>query len=153
MPSVGFDTNVLAYLADVDRSPDDGAKIELVGTLVPRLGGVARLVAPLQALGELYFVLCRTSATRQQAREIVSRFADEFVPAATGLDEFEAALTLATDHKLQLWDALIIQAAVAADCTLLLSEDMQDGFTTGGLTVVNPFAETTHPKLAALLAR
>jgi predicted nucleic acid-binding protein len=34
---------------------------------------------------------------------------------------------------------------------LLLSEDMQHGFVSRGMTVVNPFAEPTHPKLAALL--
>lgn len=151
VPSVGFDTNVLAYLAGVDRSPADGPKIAAVKTLVPRLGTMARLVAPLQALGELYVVLCRTDATRQQARAIVSHFAEEFDTAATVSDEFEAALTLATEHKLQLWGSLIIQAAADAGCAILLSEDMQDGFTTRGITVCNPFAPTPHPKLAALL--
>lgn len=43
-------------------------------------------------------------------------------------------------------------AAAAAGCTLLLSEDMQGGFVTRGLTIVDPLREDTHPKLAALLA-
>ena len=150
--SVGFDTNVLAYLAGVDRSPADGPKITAAKALVPRLGRVARLVAPLQALGELYVVLCRTDATREQARAVVRTFAAEFDTIATGPNEFDAALTLATEHKLQLWDSLIIQAAAAHGCSVLLSEDMQDGFTHQGLTIANPFAATPHPRLAALLA-
>ena len=150
--SVGFDTNVLAYLAGVDRAAADGPKIAAAKALVPHLGKVARLVAPLQALGELFVVLCRTDATREQAHAVVRHFAAEFDTAATGPDEFDTALTLATDHKLQLWDALILTAAADAGCSLLLSEDMQDGFATGGLTVANPFASTPHPKLAALLA-
>jgi hypothetical protein len=34
---------------------------------------------------------------------------------------------------------------------LLLSEDLQEGFTWRGVTVTNPFASALHPLLAALL--
>jgi predicted nucleic acid-binding protein len=33
----------------------------------------------------------------------------------------------------------------------VLSEDLQDGFTWHGVTVVNPFRETPHHLLAALI--
>src|SRR3546814_8339069 len=62
-----------------------------------------------------------------------------------------SAADLVVDHKLQYWDALIVTAAADAGCTLLLSEDRQHGFVTRGLTIVNPFAEPTHPKLSSLL--
>ena len=42
-------------------------------------------------------------------------------------------------------------AAGEAGCRLLLSEDLQDGFTWSGVTVVNPFAKNRHPILTALL--
>jgi hypothetical protein len=32
-----------------------------------------------------------------------------------------------------------------------LSEDLQEGFTWGGVTVINPFASPQHPLLQALL--
>jgi predicted nucleic acid-binding protein len=43
--------------------------------------------------------------------------------------------------------------AVAAEgsCRLLLSEDLQDGFSWRGVTVANPFAAVRHPLLAAML--
>ena len=34
---------------------------------------------------------------------------------------------------------------------MLLSEDMQEGFTWGGVTVVNPFADEKHDLLVNLL--
>ena len=34
---------------------------------------------------------------------------------------------------------------------LLLSEDLQDGFTWRGVTVANPFSASPHPLLAGLL--
>lgn len=55
-------------------------------------------------------------------------------------------------HRLGIWDALILSAAADAGCRLLLSEDLQDGFTWGGVTVANPFAASRHPLLEALLS-
>jgi hypothetical protein len=46
-----------------------------------------------------------------------------------------------------------MSAAADARCRLLLSEDLQDGFTWTGVTVVNPLAHSTHPLLRALIAR
>jgi predicted nucleic acid-binding protein len=62
-----------------------------------------------------------------------------------------AALNLASEHRLQIWDAVILSAASSAGCRLLLSEDLQDGFTWNGLTVVNPFSKTPHHLLADAL--
>ena len=36
---------------------------------------------------------------------------------------------------------------------MLASEDLQDGFTWGGVTVVNPFASPQHALLRALLEK
>jgi hypothetical protein len=45
---------------------------------------------------------------------------------------------------LQTWDALIVQAALEADCQVLYSEDLQAGRRFGALHVVNPFATQAH---------
>lgn len=37
------------------------------------------------------------------------------------------------------WDSLIVAAAQLQNCCLLLSEDLQNGATYGGVTVRNPF--------------
>lgn len=47
---------------------------------------------------------------------------------------------------------MILSAAAEAGCRLLLSEDMQSGFTWAGTTIVDPFAAETHPLLATLKA-
>jgi predicted nucleic acid-binding protein len=39
----------------------------------------------------------------------------------------------------------MLAAAAQAGCRLLLSEDMQDGFTWRGVTIRNPFAATPPP--------
>jgi len=54
------------------------------------------------------------------------------------------AMDVAAVHELATWDAVILAATAEAGCRLLLSEDMQEGFTWGGVTIVNPFAPTPH---------
>jgi predicted nucleic acid-binding protein len=51
----------------------------------------------------------------------------------------QAALALARDHGLGLYDALIVAAALDAGCDTLFTEDLQHGRKFGNLTIVNPF--------------
>ncbi|WP_191059367.1 PIN domain-containing protein [Geminicoccus harenae] len=53
----------------------------------------------------------------------------------------ELGLQLARRYGLSVYDAMIAAAAVEAGCTVLWSEDMQDGMLVAGqLTIRNPFA-------------
>jgi predicted nucleic acid-binding protein len=61
------------------------------------------------------------------------------------------ASDLVADHQFAIWDAVILASASEAGCRLLLSEDMQDGFTWGGVTIANPFAPEPHKLLRGLL--
>jgi len=53
---------------------------------------------------------------------------------------------------LRIWDAIVLATAAEAGCQMLLTEDLQAGFTWGGVTVVNPFAVPPHTLLMGLLA-
>jgi predicted nucleic acid-binding protein len=151
MTRVALDSNILAYLAGVSRSAEDEIKIGRVRDLVEKLGDIASLIAPAQTLGELFIVLRRSGADAQEARAILLEFSQAFGTSASEMKTALAAADLVVDHKLQFWDALIVTAAAEAGCTLLLSEDMQHGFVTRGLTIVNPLGHDPHPRLAALL--
>ena len=150
MTRVALDSDVLAYLAGVSRSSEDETKITEARSLIEQLAGHVSLIAPAQAMGELFVVLRRSGASASEARSILIEFADAFGTSASESNSVLAAADLVVDHKLQFWDSLILTAAADAGCTLLLSEDMQSGFVTRGLTIVNPFSKPVHPKLAAL---
>lgn len=151
MTRVALDTNILTYLAGVSRSAADDAKIGLVRKVIGRLGTTVSLVAPAQTLGELFVVLRRSGASAADARAILLEFEQAFGSSASERRTFIAAADLVVDHKLQFWDALIVTAAADAGCTLLLSEDMQDGFVARGLTIVDPLKSDLHPRLAVML--
>lgn len=153
MKRIALDSNILVYLAGVANADEDEPKIATAQVTVRALGESAVIVVPVQALGELFVVLRRSGVPADEARRTVLEYTENLSIPATSQATMTDALDLVLDHRMQLWDALILSAAADAGCTMLLSEDMQDGFVARGVTVVNPLAEKLHPKLAALLAR
>ena len=76
---------------------------------------------------------------------------DAFPLIETSETVIVAAVELAASHRLGMWDAVILASAAEGGCRLLLTEDLQEGFTWNGVTVTNPFARTPHPLLRELL--
>jgi predicted nucleic acid-binding protein len=148
---IAFDSNILLYLSGLAKLPADVTKIADSRKLHTELSLRFDCVMPLQTAGEVYSVLSRSGISRIEARDGVMDLKKQFEIAVADAGTFDAALDLATEHQLQFWDALILNVAADAGCTLLLSEDMQDGFAWRGVTVVNPFAKKMHKRLARVL--
>lgn len=145
---VALDTNVLAYAEGVNGTERRDLALDLLRGLPQQA-----TVISAQVLGELFDVLVRKAGrSRPDARDALLAWRDTFGIIETSPEILLAALDLAIDHRFGIWDAVVMSAASQAGCRLLLSEDMQDGFTWGGVTVVNPFAEPRHVLLDALLA-
>lgn len=144
--SVAVDTNVLAYAEGINGE----ARQVAARAVLRRLPETA--IVPLQALGELYNVLTRRAGWgADRARAAILAWRDSWALAPTSEPAMLSAIDLAADHRLTIWDSVMISVASENDCRLLLSEDLQDGFTWGGVTVANPFAAQQHPLLASLL--
>ena len=121
--------------------------LELIERLPPDA-----VVLPVQILGELFNVLVRKAKRRPtRARAAVLSWRDAYETVETSATVMVNATDLAADHGLAIWDSVVLAASAEAGCRLLLSEDLQDGFTWRGVTVTNPFAATLHPLLASLL--
>jgi predicted nucleic acid-binding protein len=145
---VALDTNLLAYAEGVNGPSMQSMALELVGR-IPR----ASVVLPVQTLGELFHVLVRKAGrSPANARSAILGWREAFTLFDTSAGAMLAATDLAVNHHLGIWDSVILCAAAEADCRLLLSEDMQDGFIWQGVTITNPFAASKHPLLKVLLA-
>jgi predicted nucleic acid-binding protein len=144
---VALDTNVLAYAEGINGAERRDAALALIRRLPQEAA-----VVPAQVLGELFNVLVRKGGkSRSDARDALLSWRDAASVVETSPEAMLAAADLATDHQLGIWDAVILSAAAQSGCRLLLSEDLQEGFTWAGVTVVNPFASAQHPLLQALL--
>jgi predicted nucleic acid-binding protein len=139
------DTNILVYA----EGHGDAHRCGLANALMARLAGQP-IVLPVQVLGEAVRVLHgRMKVPMAEVQAIVERWSGLYGSADSTATALASALTAVAEHQLQVWDAL----AVAAEqrCTLLLTEDLQHGFSWNGVTIVNPFVEPVHPRLKKLL--
>ena len=144
---LALDTNILAYAEGVNGAPMKKAALQLLEKLPE-----GATLLPVQTLGELFSLLVRKAGrTAKQARAAILAWRDAFPLIETSPAVLLAAADLATDHQLNIWDAVILSAAAEAGCRLLLSEDLNPNFTWRGVTVANPFATTKNELLAALL--
>jgi predicted nucleic acid-binding protein len=145
---IALDTNFLVYAEGIN----DPVRCDVARDITRRLPREETCL-PAQALGELFNVLTRKARRNADAaRAAVLGWSDTFAPIPTSYESLLSAMDLAADHQLHIWDAIILATAADAGCRLMLSEDLQDGFTWRGVSVVNPFAVTRHPLLEASLA-
>ena len=144
---IALDTNVLVYAEAANGALMRDRALKLIQRLPP-----GAIVLPAQTLGELFNVLVRKAKRRpSRAREAVLSWRDAYPVMETSAAVIVNATDLAADHGFTIWDSVVLAASAEAGCRLLLSEDLQEGFTWRGVTVVKPFAPTLHPVLAALL--
>ena len=144
---VALDTNILAYAEGVNGDSMKRMALELVQNLPE-----GAVLLPVQTLGELFNLLVRKAGRAPaKARSAILSWRDSYPLIETSAEVMLAAADLATDHQLGIWDSVILSAAAEAGCRLLLSEDLQEGFTWKGVTVTNPFSTPKHELLAGLL--
>lgn len=142
-----LDTNILAYAEGTNGEEMRDSAIALIERLPE-----GSAVLPVQALGELFNVLVRKAKRKpEKAREAMLAWRDAYELAETSPSVMVSALDLATKHGLSIWDAVVLAATAEAGCRVLISEDLQDGFTWNGVTVVNPFGVKLNPLLLRLL--
>ena len=144
---VALDTNILAYAEGVNGAEMKRRTLTLLRSLPER-----SVLVPVQVLGELFALLVRKAGRAPaSARRATLGWRDAFSLIDTSHEVILAAFDLAADHQLRIWDAVILSASAEGECRLLLSEDLQDGFTWKGVTVTNPFRPQKHELLSSLL--
>jgi predicted nucleic acid-binding protein len=128
-----FDTNILVYATTSDTKKQQAADC---------LGGGG--LASVQVLNEfVHVVLRKLRHDWPQIEFALSQFRDSLDEVApVTMNTHTSALSLARDHSLSFYDALIVASAIEAGCDTLFTEDMQHGRKFGGLTIVNPFLES-----------
>ena len=133
--SVFLDTNVVVYAFDRADPAKQRIAIEVVE-------GSDRLVVSTQVLLESWWVLTRRLAEpldETQASEVIDQLCTLPV-VSTDPQLVQQAIQTGLRFDIAVWDALIIEAARAAGCRRVLSEDLHTGQDFDGVVVENPFA-------------
>ncbi len=127
-----FDTNVLVYAIG-----EQDARTPTAEALLSRGGLIS-----VQVLNELASVAVRKLRMSwpdvAEALEAIRILCPDPVPIT--VEVHDAALRLAGQYGFHIYDALIVAAALDADCATLYTEDLQSGQVIDGrLTIHNPF--------------
>lgn len=133
-----LDTNVLVYAFDRDEPAKCERARDVLASAEPEA-----LAVSAQVLGEFY-----VTVTRKLARPLGEASAAEALEwlgllhvVALDVPLVRAAVRVSRSAQLSYWDGLVVAAAQAAGCRLLLSEDLSDGQAIGTVRVENPFRE------------
>jgi len=129
------DTNVLLYAQD----RRDDRRRGIAQAVLDELWAAGNGVLSTQVLQEFSNVATRKlQLSPETARRIVAEYA-EWPVVETTAQLIVSASVLHERHSFSFWDAMVVEAALLAGATTLLSEDLQDGRRIGDLTIRNPF--------------
>jgi predicted nucleic acid-binding protein len=135
--AIFVDTNIIVYAHDTSEP----TKQPLARRWLDHLWEERNGRTSTQVLDEAYHNLTRKlqpGLSREQGWEIVNDLL-VWAPQPVDSDLLRRAREIERAHKLSWWDSLIVAAAQTQNCSLLLSEDLQDRATYGSVTVRNPF--------------
>ena len=146
MTRVALDSNILIY-AELEPESAKGKRAAELILRAARDG-----VIPVQVLGEyLRFVQRRAPPSFEEAIRQASLYQAAFLTPPTTDAVMKKACEMARSHRLQLWGCVVTVAALDAGAKVLLTEDMQDGRSLGGLRLLNPFAPVNDEAIEAVL--
>jgi predicted nucleic acid-binding protein len=135
--AVFVDTNVFLYARD-DREP---ARQGPAQEWLERLWRQRTGRTGMQVVNECYWNLTRkiTPALSTDNAWDFLQSLFEWHPQAVDAEVLTRAREIERRYRLSWWDSLIVGAAQAQNCAILLSADLQDRAVYGGVTARNPF--------------
>jgi len=128
------DTNIFVYAVDESEPVKSSVARQLLTTAEDAL------VISAQVISEFYVV---ATGKLGISGDLASARVDELlrlpvVPIDGELTR--SAIAIGRASQISYWDGLIVAAAAASSCDVLLTEDLHDGATIGGVRIENPFA-------------
>ncbi|HEY3940779.1 MAG TPA: PIN domain-containing protein [Bryobacteraceae bacterium] len=133
-----LDTNIFVYTFDSSAPQKrEKARFLVAQALDDRMG-----VISYQVVQEFLNVATRKFARPLSVSDALVYLDRVLMPLCEIFPEmslYSRALATSASAGLSFYDALIVSAAAVADCTVLLTEDLPDGRSIGGIEIRNPF--------------
>jgi predicted nucleic acid-binding protein len=136
MPERTFlDTNILLY-----AKIDDGSSkhIKCLDLLTRTLVG-SEIAISVQVLNEYHVNALKKNIPAIEIQNTLRQFISDFDVVSLTTDLLSETFRIYNRYQFSYWDSNIVAAALEANCTILYSEDLQDGQVIDHtLKVVNP---------------
>ena len=142
-----FDANILVYAVDSNAGERQLHAGELVGRAAQ-----SDCVLTMQALAEFFHATTRKNLLPPaRAKAFVRGWSGVFKVVSADPETLADAMDAVEEHRFSFWDAMLWATVRQSGCSVLLSEDMQDGRRLGGIEIIDPFAPDADTRLANLL--
>lgn len=136
-----LDANVLFYAIDKEA----GQKHRVAFSLVQAATSQPRCVLCVQALAETYnAIVKRRPAVVQRAGALLTQAQDFINIVGSTQEDFLEAMGVHEERPVHFWDMMLLATAKRVGCTTILTEDVQDRPSMGGVRYLNPFTATSH---------
>ncbi len=90
-------------------------------------------------------LLKKTPLQEVEIRQLIAAFYEKYIVVESEQDALLTASELREKYSLSFWDSVIVASALRTNCSILYTEDMQDGLKVEEkLTIVNPFKVEEH---------
>jgi predicted nucleic acid-binding protein len=128
------DSNVILYLMSEDETKANQAEAVMKN----------QVTVSVQVVNEVTSVAHKKlGCSWDQIEEFLANIASICFVEALTIEIHQRARFMAERYQLAFYDALIVASAVAAECTTLYTEDIQDGLLIEGtLKLCNPFRKS-----------
>ena len=131
-----IDTNVLIY----SQNNNEAEKQSACRKVISNIADSNLLVISTQVMQEYYNVATlKMGIEKLLAKKTVKMF-DVYEIVTIQPSIIFKAMDIHVLNQLSFWDSLIISAAKSANCTMVLTEDMNDGQVIEGVKIQNPFS-------------
>ncbi len=133
-----IDTNIFVYSAVEDTINLDkrNKAIELIQ------GEEYEIIVSTQVINEFYTILIRNGISDADIQERIFEIVENAVLTNVTFKTIQYAWGIREQYKYSYWDSLIVASALENNCSILYTEDFQDGqIIEKKLKIINPFIE------------
>lgn len=134
-----LDTNLFVYSLDASAASKARRSTQLIREAIATRNGIVSC----QVVQEFFNVAFRRFTPPMTIVEAEQYLATVFRPLLAIHSShalYAEALHLRNRYRLPWYDSLIVSGAIQAECTVLYTEDMQNGQKFGELRIENPFS-------------
>jgi predicted nucleic acid-binding protein len=129
------DSNIWVYLFTHDSIKGSKAERYILDKALNN-----NFVISYQVVNEVSSVLKRKKYSEAEIRDVINHLCAICIVQDYSKDIALHASRLRDEGYFSFWDSLIVASAIAAQCSVLVSEDMQNGQQIENLTIKNIFA-------------
>ncbi len=135
---VFLDTNIFIYAHDAsDKQKSTTARSVILEHIESQQACISTQV--IQEFCNVVLKKSKKPLKADDVRDIVQQLFLPLLAHYPSIPFYLRALQLYTRYSLSYYDSLIVQAAIDMQCSILYSEDLQDGAVYESVHVVNPF--------------